>query len=64
MSVHLKKREIIMKNGRKRQSRPKTFKTQEAANAYAKEKGLKNYSLKNLRSESASSAKYRIVVNE
>ncbi len=60
MSVHLKKREIIMKNGRNRASRPKTFRSKQSAENYAKEKGLKEYTLVNLRSEESSSVKYRI----
>ena len=37
------KREIVIKRGRNRKKRSKTFKTQEAAKAYAEKSKLKNY---------------------
>lgn len=44
------KRMLVMqgRRGRNRASRPKTFKTEELANAYAKVNGIKEYSLENL----------------
>jgi hypothetical protein len=55
MAVGTKKREIIMKNGRNRAPRPKTFKTQSAAINYAKEHGITNPVV-----ESLSEHKFRI----
>ncbi|PLW79800.1 hypothetical protein C0585_05660 [Candidatus Woesearchaeota archaeon] len=37
--------------GRKRAPRPKTFKTEEAAKAYAKEKGIKDFELDPIRAD-------------
>ena len=48
MSVGTKKRERIIKNGRNRASRPKSFKTPEAALTYAKAQGMKDASVKKL----------------
>lgn len=44
------KRMLVMqgRRGRNRAVRPKTFKTEESANNYAKENGIKNYSLEHL----------------
>lgn len=61
MSVHLKKREIIIKNGRNRASRPKTFTTKEAAEKYAKELGVKEYTVENMKSSEAKVGKFRVV---
>ena len=47
---------------RRRKARPKTFKSEEAANAYAKANGIAKYSLENMRLDSASEKKVRIVV--
>mgnify|MGYP001040987083 CR=1 FL=1 len=63
MSVHIKKREIIIKNGRNRTSRPKTFKTEAQAVAYAKEQGMKDVTVENLKSAEATTSKFRIVMN-
>lgn len=46
---------------RRRKARPKTFKSEEAAHAYAKAQGLDKYSLENLRLDSAEDKKIRIV---
>lgn len=54
-------RPIIIKHGRHRISRPKTFATEDAANAYAKENGIASFKLVNLKSEAASTKKIRIV---
>jgi len=61
MSVHLKKRELIIKGGRNRKPRPKTFKSEEAAHAFAKSNNLKEYSLKHLTSGAAIQKKIRII---
>lgn len=55
MSVHIKKREIIIKGGRNRAVRPKTYATEEKAQAAAKEQKLKSFTITKL-----SSAKFRI----
>ncbi|MFT7616312.1 MAG: hypothetical protein ACI8Y7_001143 [Candidatus Woesearchaeota archaeon] len=60
MSVHLKKRERVIKNGRGRETRPKTFKTKEAAQTYAKTNGIAKFELVNIKSADAKTAKYRI----
>ncbi|MFT4311630.1 MAG: hypothetical protein ACMXYF_00175 [Candidatus Woesearchaeota archaeon] len=62
MSAHLKKRELIIKNGRNRTPRPKTFKTEQAAQDYAKKQGIKKFTLVNLRSDASSEKKIRVVV--
>ena len=49
--------------GRDRTSRPKTFKTEEAAKAYAEANKIKKYELKNLRSETAKIKKLVIIAN-
>lgn len=43
--------------------RPKTFATEEAAKVYADAKGIKKYTLRNLKSEEASIKKLVIVEN-
>lgn len=40
--------------------RPKSFKTEEAAHTWAKNQGLKDYTLRNLRLESANDKKIRV----
>ncbi len=49
MSTHIQNREIVIKNGRNRKPRPKTFKSEEAANKYAESKGIKSFELVRLR---------------
>lgn len=44
--------------------RPKTFATEEAAKAYADKNGIKNYTLKNLKSPEAKEKKIRIEVQK
>ena len=46
---------------RRRKARPKTFKTEESANAYAKKMGIKDYKIENLKNESKSTNKLRII---
>jgi hypothetical protein len=62
MSVHLKKRERIVKGGRERSARPKTFTTLEAAQKYAAAAGHKKFEIKNLRPEEAKVGKFRVDV--
>lgn len=67
MSNHVRNRD--MKRGgsrntkvsRYRRSRPKSFKTEEAAKRWAEDQGLKDYTLKNLRSAEASTKKIIII---
>lgn len=49
MSVHLKKRERIIKGGRDRKKRPKTFKTADAAKKWAETQKISKYTVKQLR---------------
>ncbi|MFW6231015.1 MAG: hypothetical protein ACOC32_03240 [Nanoarchaeota archaeon] len=60
-TVRLKKRE-----GRTRgeANRPKTFKTEDAAKAWAEGQGIKKYKLENMKSPEASVKKIRVVVEE
>ena len=46
---------------RYRKSRPKTFKSEEAAKAWAEKQKIKNYDLVNLKLESSSQKKIRVV---
>ncbi len=46
---------------RKKQSRPKTFKSEEAAKAYAETNKIKQYTLKNLRTNPNATPKIKIV---
>ncbi len=62
MSVHLKKRERIVKGGRERAARPKTFTTLDAAKAHAAKQGHKKFEIKNLRSDDAKVGKFRVDV--
>lgn len=47
--------------GRNRGSRPKTFKSEQAAKDYAKKAGIENYKLENIKSSEAKVKKIRIV---
>lgn len=61
VKIHTKaKRMLRMQgtSGRNRQVRPKTFKTEESANAYAKAQEIKNFTL-----ETLSKTKIKIVEN-
>ena len=49
------------KSRNKEVSRPKTFKTEAAANAYAKANKIENYILKNLKSSEAKTKKLKII---
>ena len=48
MSYKTYKKDILLHRGRNRKARPKTFSTEDAAHAYAKEQGIATYELKNL----------------
>ncbi|MBW2992634.1 hypothetical protein KY345_05445 [Candidatus Woesearchaeota archaeon] len=60
MSISHKRDEVI-KRGRNRSKRPKTFKTEQAAAAYAKANNIANYILKNLKNQEAKNKKLIIV---
>ncbi len=66
MSNHVKIRDRMRGGARSehvsrfRKTRPKTFKTQEAAQKYAETKGLKDFKIENIR-EDTSGSKYRVV---
>lgn len=62
MSVHLKKRERIIKGGRGRAVRPKTFLTEEGAHTYAKKMGYAEYDVVNLKNDHASTKKLKVVL--
>jgi hypothetical protein len=47
-----------------RESRPKTFKSEEQAKVWAEANGIKDYSLENLKSPESSSKKIRVVVKQ
>lgn len=62
MSYKTYKKDILIKRGRNRKARPRTFNSIENANKYAEEKGIKSYVLVNLKSAESSEKKFRIVV--
>lgn len=43
--------------------RPKTFKTEDAANTWAEKQGIKKFSLENLKSPESAEQKIRVVEN-
>ena len=47
---------------RRKRSRPKTFKTEEAAKAWAEKQGLKKYKLVNLKSSESKTKKIKVVL--
>lgn len=61
MSVHIKKRTRVVRGGRKRAARPKTFRTEEAAKKYAEAKKIASYDLVNMKSEASKTKKFKIV---
>jgi len=46
---------------RTKRSRPKTFKTEESAKAFAEKQGIKDYQLVNLKSSASKTKKLKIV---
>lgn len=54
-------RDLRYGKSRNRVARAKTFKTEESAKIYAEKNGIKNYTLENIKSETAKSKKLRIV---
>lgn len=59
MSISHKRLRVI-KGGRNRKPRPKTFKSEEAANAWAKKQDYKKYILINLKSAESKTKKIRV----
>lgn len=55
------KRDEVIKRGRNRKPRPKTFRTEQAAVAYAKSKKIESYILKNLKSQECRDKKIVII---
>lgn len=51
----------IRLKSRKRSLRPRTFKTEEAAKAYAEKQGMKKYEVVNLRGEFSKEKKLKLV---
>ncbi len=56
------KRARVVTGGRNRKARPKTFKTEENANAWAANEGYKKYILVNLKSPENKTKKIRVKV--
>ena len=61
MSYHTAQKPILLKRGRKRKKRPKTFKTEASAKAWAEANKIKNYEIEDLKA-SSKVKKLRIVV--
>ena len=53
-------RDLRYQKSRNRTSRPKTFKSEESAKAYAEKNGMKDYKLVNLKSANSKTKKIRI----
>jgi hypothetical protein len=64
MSINSNRDLRYQKSRNKRIHRPKTFKTEEAAKAYALKNKIKEYTLVNLKSSEAKTKKLRIMVKE
>lgn len=60
MSISHRRDEVI-RNGRNRKPRPKTFKSEQQANAYAKENSISGFEIKNLKSMDSKKKKLVIV---
>lgn len=62
MSVHMKKRERVIKNGRSRKVRPKTFSDETKAKAWAKTNKISSFELVTIRAASSvKKAKIKVV---
>ena len=60
-STHYSKRIPERKSVRRPRNRPKTFKSEEAAKAWAEKKGIASYDLKNLRSPEGKTKKIQVI---
>ena len=56
------KRKFSRQRGRNRAPRAKTFSTEEAAKTWAKEQGFEKFYVENMKSDEATKAKFRVVV--
>ena len=54
-------RPILLHRGRDRKVRPKTFSSEDAANAWAKANKIEKFELQNLKNDSAKVKKFRVV---
>jgi len=62
MSVHIKKRERVIKNGRNRKRRPKTFDSEEKAKVWAQSNIKSGFEIVTLRQATESKkAKVRVI---
>ena len=64
MSYRTASKAILQHRGRNRTRRPKTFKSTDAAKAYAEKAGIKDYELQNLKFDSSPVKKIRIMVKK
>lgn len=56
------KRAILLRRGRNRKKRSKTFKTEEAAKKFAQDNKISKFSLVNIKSDESKTKKIKIVV--
>ncbi len=61
LALRVKRRFSRLRGRGNREGRPKTFKSEEAAKAWAKKNGIEKFTVENLRSSEAKVGKYRIV---
>jgi len=54
-------RPILLKRGRKRATRPKTFKSEESAKAWAKAQGIEKFDLEDMAMPSSKTRKIRLL---
>ena len=54
-------RPILLKRGRNRTNRPKTFKSEDAAKAWAKDNGIAKFEIEDLSMPSSKTRKLRLV---
>ena len=61
LALRVKRRFSDLRGRGNRQTRSKTFKSEEAAQAWAKKEGIESFAVENIRSSEATVGKYRIV---
>ncbi|MFO8016385.1 MAG: hypothetical protein R6U32_04740 [Candidatus Woesearchaeota archaeon] len=61
MSYRSAKKPILLRRGRNRKTRPKTFHTEEAAKKWAEENGLKKYSLVDMKNPGSKKRKIKVI---
>lgn len=64
MSFRTAKKPILLSRGRNRKKRPKTFKSLEAANAFAEENKIKKYLLKDLTPYRKDNKKVQLILGQ